>query len=160
FRTASRANSFESGSHSTGWTSARSTPASSMAVIACSAENGSCRCCGDGVPFSQRCIWPSTISIWRILSIRSYLRPLQPDILERRRPRKRVDLHQRGLLDARPDPARPEEVVDRRKPGPLVQHFLDLVQHCFALRMVRFRELLLIELIDIGPAAIGVGTAA
>ena len=30
-------------------------------------------------------------------------RPLQPHILQRRRPRKGIDLHQRGLLDARPD---------------------------------------------------------
>src|SRR6185437_7430585 len=72
FRTAACANSFESGSHSTGCTSARSTPASSIAAIACSAENGSWRCCGDGVPFSQRWIWPSTISIGRILLIRGY----------------------------------------------------------------------------------------
>src|SRR5258705_4124853 len=72
-------------------------------------------------------------------------RPLQPHILQRSRPRKGIDLHQRDLLDARPDPARPEIVEDRRKPGPLVQGFLDPVQHHLALRRVRFGELPLVH---------------
>ena len=41
---------------------------------------------------------------------------LQLHLLERRRPRIRIDHHQRGVLDARPDAARPDVVVDRREP--------------------------------------------
>src|SRR5665213_2008706 len=91
FRTAACANSFESGSHSTGWTSARSTPASSIAAIACSAEYGSWRCCGDGVPFSQRWIWPSTISIGRVLLIGGYSSEPEYPPIKRTRPMLIVD---------------------------------------------------------------------
>src|SRR6478609_4629009 len=81
---------------------------------------------------------------------------LQFYIFERVRPREWVDLHQRGFLDTRSEPARPEIIPDRGEPGTLVQDLLQLVQHCLALFRIGFGELLLEELIDIGPAAIGV----
>src|SRR3954452_6886620 len=88
------------------------------------------------------------------------LGPLQFHVFERRRPRERVDLHQRRLLDPRPDAAGPEIVVDRREPGSLVQELLHPVQQFLAFRRVRFRQLLLIEPVDIRPSAIGEGARA
>jgi hypothetical protein len=64
-------------------------------------------------------------------------RLLQPHLLVRRRPRKGVDLHQRRVCHPRPDATRPEVVVDRRKPCPLVQDFLNLVQQRLTLLGIR-----------------------
>src|SRR4029453_13266893 len=121
FRTAAWASSFESGSHSTGWTSARSTPASSIAAIACSAENGSWRCCGDGAPFSQRWIWPSTISIRVTPEVSLFDRVERPDwaanLVEQFR---RVVLRAQGTGIDQDDLAR-----DRLEGGPEMLHRLD-----------------------------------
>src|SRR5215813_6054572 len=85
---------------------------------------------------------------------------LQPDLLEWRRPRIGIDQHQRGLLDARPDAAGPEELEDRRKAHPLVERLLDLEQHGLALLTVGLHGLLLVERVDVGIAAVGVGAVA
>src|SRR4051812_35209518 len=88
------------------------------------------------------------------------LLPLQSDILERRRPRIRIDLHQPGILNARPDPARPVIIPDRREARAIVQDLLDLVQHRLAFLRVRLGQLLLIQFIHVGPAAIGIDAVA
>src|SRR5207249_7873004 len=53
---------------------------------------------------------------------------LEPDLLERSRPRVGVDQHQRGLGHAGPDAARPDELVERTEPRALVEELLDLMQ--------------------------------
>src|SRR4051794_33951304 len=80
------------------------------------------------------------------------LRPLQPDILQRRRPRERDDLRQRGLFDARSETGRPPIVVDRREPYAVAEHLLDIVQHRGALGRIGFAQLALIELVYIGKS--------
>src|SRR3954453_11841075 len=94
------------------------------------------------------------------LSFRTALWPLQLYILERRRPRKRIDLHQRRVRDPRPNPARPEIVPDRREAHALVQDLLDIGQHRAALLGIGFAQLLLVQLIEIRPAAIGIDAVA
>ena len=58
---------------------------------------------------------------------------LQAHVLERRRPRVRVDHHQRRLGHPRPDRARPDVLEDRRQAHALVDGLLDLVQDRLAL---------------------------
>src|SRR5262249_20180957 len=51
---------------------------------------------------------------------------LEADLLERRRPRVRVDQHERGVFNPRPDRARPDVVVDGCEAHTLVEDLLDL----------------------------------
>src|SRR6266498_54995 len=85
---------------------------------------------------------------------------LQPHLLERRRPRIRIDQHQRGLLHAQPDRARPVEFEDGPESHALVEGLLDLVQHGLALLPVGLHGLLLVERVDVGIAAVGVRPVA
>src|SRR6266540_2236138 len=85
---------------------------------------------------------------------------LEPDFRERCRPRLWVDQHQSGLLHAWPDTARPDVLEDRPEPHPFVERLLDLVQHRLPLLPIGLSGLLLVERVDVGIAAIGVGTVA
>src|SRR5437870_12598028 len=82
---------------------------------------------------------------------------LQAYLFERRRPGVGIDQHQRRLLDPRADPARPDVVPDRAEPHPLVDELLDLVQQRLALAAIGHERLLLVERVDVGIAAVGVG---
>src|SRR2546427_10496836 len=78
---------------------------------------------------------------------------LQPHLLERRRPRIRGDQHQRGLLHARPDRARPDEFEHGPESHALVEGLRDLVQHGLALLAAGLQGVLLAERVDVGLAA-------
>src|SRR5207247_1677231 len=71
-----------------------------------------------------------------------------------------VDEHQRGLLHARADPARPDVLEDRPEAHALVEELLDLVQRRLALLPVGLPRLLLVQRVDVGIAAIGVRAVA
>src|SRR5262245_5138134 len=110
-------------------------------------------------------VWPyagtrarsSTVRTSRAISM-SVL--LQPDVLERRRPGVGRDRHERRILDARPDPAGPDVLEDRRDARALVHDLLNLVQERLALLAIGLARLLLVEGIGVGIAAVGVGALA
>src|SRR4029450_6145747 len=80
-----------------------------------------------------------------------------PNASQRRRPRVRLDQHQRRLGDARPDAARPDELPERPEAHALVEELLDLMQRRLALAAIRFARLLLVERLDVGVRAARVG---
>src|SRR5688572_530553 len=82
------------------------------------------------------------------------------DVLERRRPRVGVDQHQARLGHAGPDAARPDELVERTEPRPLVDELLDLVEHRLALLPVGLPRLLLEQRLDVGVGAAREGAVA
>src|SRR5919198_5914264 len=81
----------------------------------------------------------------------------QAYLFHRRGPRIRVDEHERGLRHPRPDAARPDVLVDGPEPHPFVEELLDLVQERLALFPVALQRLLLVEGVDVGIRAVGVG---
>src|SRR4029077_409471 len=84
----------------------------------------------------------------------------QAHVFERRRPRIRVDQHERGLRHPRADSAGPDVLEDRRDPHALVHDLLDLVQERLALLAIGLAGLPLVEVVDVGVAAVGVGALA
>src|SRR3989442_471286 len=82
---------------------------------------------------------------------------LETHFLQGRRPGPGVDEHQRGLRHPPPHPARPDVFIDGPEPHPLLEQPLDLVQHRLALLPVGLPGLLLVQVVDVGAAAIGVG---
>src|SRR5882672_4164401 len=101
---------------------------------------------------------PSDATVTRSSMPPSFL--LETNVFERRRPRIRIDQHQRRLLDPGADAARPDILVDRRDPDPVVDDLLDLVQERLALLPVGFSRLLSVERVDVGIAAVGEGAVA
>src|SRR5207245_8449620 len=85
---------------------------------------------------------------------------LQPYLLEWRRPGVGIDQHQPGLLHARPDSARPEELEDGTEAHALVEGLLDLVQQGLALLAIGLDGLLPVQGVDVGIAAVRVGAVA
>src|SRR3989442_11911840 len=81
---------------------------------------------------------------------------LEPHLFERRRPRIRVNEHERGVLHARTDPARPDVVVDRREAHAVVELLLNLREHRRALLLVQLLRLLAVERLDVGIGAVRV----
>src|SRR5689334_24738417 len=79
---------------------------------------------------------------------------LQADFLQRRRPRIRVDEHQRRLLHTWADAAGPDVIEDAREAGAVVEHLLDLMQHRFALLAIELARLFLVERLDIRVRAV------
>src|SRR5439155_20107935 len=85
---------------------------------------------------------------------------LQLDLFQRRRPWIGIDQHERGLGHARADAARPDVLPDRSEPHAVVQDLLDLDQERFALLLVGFERLLLVEKVDVGESTVGVRRVA
>src|SRR5207245_9112989 len=88
---------------------------------------------------------------------RCHLSLLRPYLLERCRPGIGIDQHQRGLLHARPDSARPEELEDGPEAHALVEGLLDLVQQGLAPLAIGLDGLVLVQGVDVGLAAVRVG---
>src|SRR5215467_13780258 len=84
----------------------------------------------------------------------------QAYVFERRRPRIRVDHHERRIGYPRPDAARPDVFEDRRDPHAVGHDLLDLVQERLALLAIGLARLLLVERVDLGIAAVGVRALA
>src|SRR3989442_13435383 len=82
---------------------------------------------------------------------------LEPDLFEGRRPRIRVNEHERRVLHARTDPARPDVVVDRGEADAAAELLLDLGEHRRALLLVQLLRLLPVERLDVGIGAVRVG---
>src|SRR5215510_414753 len=81
----------------------------------------------------------------------------EANLFEWRGPGVWVDQHQRGLLDAGTDAARPHVLPDGAEADALVDELLDLVQHRLALAAIGDERLLLEQRVDVGVAAVGIG---
>src|SRR5256885_6359064 len=101
---------------------------------------------------------PSDSNVTRSSMQPSFL--LETNVFERRRPRIRIDHHQRRLRHPRTDATRPDVLVDRCDPDPVVDDLLDLVQQRLTLLPVGFSRLLSVERVDVGIAAVGEGAVA
>src|SRR5207237_2796126 len=86
--------------------------------------------------------------------------PLEADVLERGRPRIRIDHQEGGVGDAGPDGARPDVLVDRGEAHALVDELLDLVEQGLALFPVELAGLLLPQRVDVGIGAARVDAVA
>src|SRR5262245_36132724 len=85
---------------------------------------------------------------------------LQPDFLIGRRPRVRVDEQECRLGHAGTDAARPDVVEEAGEAHALEGDLLDALEHRLALLAVELSGLLGEQLIDVGPAAVGVLSVA
>src|SRR5207244_11293656 len=86
---------------------------------------------------------PSDSNVTRSSMPPSFL--LETNVFERRRPRIRIDHHQRRLLHPRTDATRPDLLVDRCDPHPGGEHLLALVQQRLTLLPVGCARLRAVE---------------